>query len=117
MRDHSNDMLKALFGYPSKLLRLDEISITQLSPNSANHLRRNQIRGAIKQMRVFLAGTTFFCASLVASSVEYGRQQYCHPLDFGNVDLFLVVVFFAGTIPIKRMGLKRIWILSLLKRG
>ena len=39
-------------------------SVAQLPSIAANRLRQSQIRGAIEQMRVFLAGNTFFAPVL-----------------------------------------------------
>ena len=48
----------------SALLRLDEFALSSLAGDQADRLRRSQLRGAIEQMRVFLAGNTFFAPVL-----------------------------------------------------
>ena len=52
--------IRNVFAKVGKMIRADEIKLDHLTPAAANRLRRNQIRGAIEQMRVFLAGTTLF---------------------------------------------------------
>ncbi len=47
-----------------RLLRLEDIEVSQLPKGQADRLRRAQIRGAIEQMRVFVAGNTFFAPVL-----------------------------------------------------
>lgn len=53
-------------------LKLDEISITQLLPDAANRLRQIQLRGAMDQMRVFLAGTTVFAPIISLQAWDKG---------------------------------------------
>lgn len=49
-----------ILSFFAKLLRLDGLSAQQLHPTSAKKLRRGQMRGAIDQMRVCLAGNAIF---------------------------------------------------------
>lgn len=55
-----------------ELLKTDEISISQLLPEAADRLRRNQMRGAMDQMRVFLAGTTLFAPIISMQAWDKG---------------------------------------------
>lgn len=48
----------------ARLLKLDELSFDDFSTETANRLRRNQMRGAIEQMRVFVVGNTVFAPVL-----------------------------------------------------
>lgn len=45
-------------------LGLDEVSVTSLGEQSAKRLRRSQIRGAIRQSRLFVMGNTLFAPFL-----------------------------------------------------
>ena len=45
-------------------LGLDEISVADLGEQSAKRLRRSQIRGAIRQSRLFVMGNTLFAPFL-----------------------------------------------------
>ena len=60
MRASIAEFWHRLFQLPGKLLKIDEISVARLPTTAAKHIRQKQIRGAIEQMRVFLAGNTLF---------------------------------------------------------
>ena len=53
-------MLREGLARLGKAIGAHEIKIDQLPEEAANRLRRDQIRGAIKEMRLFLGGTTVF---------------------------------------------------------
>ena len=54
---------------------LSEIRIGQLSPPAAQRMRRQQIRGAIEQMRVFVVGNTFFAPVLAFQAWDRGINE------------------------------------------
>lgn len=64
MRVELADIWHHFLRFPGKVLKVDEISVAQLPTTAANRIRQSQIRGAIEQMRVFLAGNTFFAPVL-----------------------------------------------------
>ncbi len=64
MRASSADLWHLFLRLPGKLLKIEEISVARLPTTAAKHIRQKQIRGAIEQMRVFLAGNTFFAPVL-----------------------------------------------------
>ncbi len=64
MRVGIADLFRFIRCFPGKVLKVDEISVAQLPAAASNRLRQSQIRGAIEQMRVFLAGNTFFAPVL-----------------------------------------------------
>ncbi|MCR9137212.1 MAG: EAL domain-containing protein [Alphaproteobacteria bacterium] len=60
MRPAIANFFRRILHFPGKILKVEEISMAQLPSSAANRMRQSQIRGAIEQMRVFLAGNTFF---------------------------------------------------------
>lgn len=64
MRVKFADFWHQFLRFPGKVLKVEEISVAQLPTTAANRIRQSQIRGAIEQMRVFLAGNTFFAPVL-----------------------------------------------------
>lgn len=64
MRVEFADFWHLFLRFPGKVLKVDEISVARLPTTAANRIRQSQIRGAIEQMRVFLAGNTFFAPVL-----------------------------------------------------
>ncbi|WP_187428016.1 hypothetical protein ROLI_001280 [Roseobacter fucihabitans] len=62
--DARQSAIARLSGGVSSLLGLQDLDDSHLNEGAANRLRREQIRGSIEQMRVFLAGNTFFAPTL-----------------------------------------------------
>lgn len=60
MRTSFANFFRRILHFPGRILKVEEISMAQLPSSAANRMRQSQIRGAIEQMRVFLAGNTFF---------------------------------------------------------
>lgn len=54
------------------LIGLDEISISRLPKDAALRMRRQQIRGAIEQMRIFVIGNTLFAPVLAFQAWNTG---------------------------------------------
>jgi len=57
-------MPRAVLRALHRLLGLHELSLDQFSTDTANRVRRSQIRGTIEQMRVFVVGNTVFAPVL-----------------------------------------------------
>lgn len=66
---------RSLLCFLSKILRVDDISVAQLPATAANRLRKSQMRGAIEQMRVFLAGNTLFAPVLSFQAWNAGANS------------------------------------------
>ena len=64
--------MRALIDRLRRAIGLDEIDLSNLAEDPANRLRRLQIRGAIEQMRVFVAGNTFFAPVLALQAWNLG---------------------------------------------
>lgn len=66
--------LRSVSGALSHLLRLHELSLAQFSNETANQVRRGQIRGAIEQMRVFVVGNSVFAPVLSLQAWNMGMN-------------------------------------------